>query len=349
MSDVMTAVRETATSRFGDRVRCTTPFGERPLLWIEPTDPVLKSDATEAAAWFAEHREAVEQALIEHGAIFLRGFPVRKTEDFGELLDGFDSFAPGYFAGTTDRKAVKGRVMEATRTADDFYILLHQEMAYLPTHPRVVAFYCHKPAPQGGETIIGDMRGLLEELPDYVAEKLRAVGVRYARNLRPDDPNDWRADPKYRHLSWQYHLESDDKDEIGRRLTERGANYEWHDDGSLSIYNDLPGVTTHPETGEEIFFNQIHIQSQHRFVIGERALEMDRAYGTKWARPYSTAYGDGERISDEHLAALMEALERRVIRFGWEAGDVMLVENKLTAHGRKPYSGDRDVQVMLLD
>lgn len=31
-----------------------------------------------------------------------------------------------------------------------------------------------------------------------------------------------------------------------------------------------------------------------------------------------------------------------------EAGDIMLVDNLLMAHGRMPYEGSRDVQVALL-
>jgi len=39
--------------------------------------------------------------------------------------------------------------------------------------------------------------------------------------------------------------------------------------------------------------------------------------------------------------------ERRKLAFRWQAGDVMLVENRLTGHGRNPFAGARDVQVML--
>jgi hypothetical protein len=41
-------------------------------------------------------------------------------------------------------------------------------------------------------------------------------------------------------------------------------------------------------------------------------------------------------------------LERRKVAFPWQAGDVMILENKFTAHGRHPYEGHRDIQVMLL-
>ncbi|MGE1070901.1 TauD/TfdA family dioxygenase [Pantoea agglomerans] len=37
------------------------------------------------------------------------------------------------------------------------------------------------------------------------------------------------------------------------------------------------------------------------------------------------------------------------MQFDWRAGDVMLVENRITAHGRRPFNGPRDVQVMLFE
>ena len=38
-----------------------------------------------------------------------------------------------------------------------------------------------------------------------------------------------------------------------------------------------------------------------------------------------------------------------IVRFPWSHGDVMLLDNFLTAHGRNSYTGKRDVQVALLN
>jgi alpha-ketoglutarate-dependent taurine dioxygenase len=338
-----------AHARFGREVVCTTPYAPRPPLWIEPADRRLASSLPAALDWMKAHHEDLEAALLTFGAVVIRGFPVGGTDDFAALMGGFTPFAMGYAGGTTDRKAIKGQVMEATRTSEELYILLHQEMSYMAHNPRLVAFYCKTPSPEGGETVICDMRGVLEALPPALARKYDELGVSYNRNLRSEAVEDWRADPKYRHQSWQDRFETQDPEVVSAQLRERDIGFEWRADGSVTLKTRLPGVTTHPATGELLYFNQLHAQHQHRFLIGDvRADLMDAAYGEDIPRPYYVTFGDGTPITDEEYFAVQDLLEGRLTRFSWRPGDVMIVENKLTGHGRKPYRGERDVQVMLL-
>src|SRR5262249_28733821 len=152
----------------------------------------------------------------------------------------------------------------------DCYILLHQEMAYLPSNPRMVGFYCHTPPAAGsGHTIICDMRGVLEALPDHLRQRLIDEGVRYGRNLRDESVQDWRADPIYGHATWQYWFDSHDRDEVAAKLAERGLSHRWESDGGLSFWSTQPGITNHPTTGQRLFFNQIYAQQYHEVGIGK--------------------------------------------------------------------------------
>jgi alpha-ketoglutarate-dependent taurine dioxygenase len=339
-----------AQAQFGSQVVCSTPYAPRPPLWIEPADGRLATDGSVARSWMGEHHDDIEAALLTFGAIVFRGFPVQDTDDFAALMADFTPFAAGYAGGTTDRKAIKGQVMEATRTSEELYILLHQEMSYMEQTPRLVAFYCKTPSEEGGETVICDMRGVLETLPEALQKKFIDEGVAYRRNLRSEAVDDWRADPKYRHPSWQYRFDTDSAEAVSAQLAERGVSFEWLADGSLNMWTCLPGVTTHPVTGDVLLFNQLHAQHQHRFLIGDaRADLMDAAYGTTIPRPYFPTFGGGDALTDDEYFAIQDELESRLTRFTWRSGDMMLVENKLTGHGRKPYRGARDIQVMLLD
>jgi alpha-ketoglutarate-dependent taurine dioxygenase len=44
----------------------------------------------------------------------------------------------------------------------------------------------------------------------------------------------------------------------------------------------------------------------------------------------------------EHLR---EAYQKEMVRFDWEEGDVLMLDNILTAHGREAYMGERRVAV----
>jgi alpha-ketoglutarate-dependent taurine dioxygenase len=341
---------EAARSRLTGPVHLTEPFTGSPPLWIEPASELLTNDTGAFVQWMADNHEAIEAALLSFGAIVWRGFPVSDTGDFISMMDRFEGYSKGYAGGTSNRKAIKGAAMEATRTPPHVYIQLHQEMSYMPDSPRALAFFCKQAPESGGETVICDMRGLLEEIPADTRSKFADLGARYVRNLRSAEVDDWRADPELRHATWQYWFDSEDRDEIAAKLDERGTHYRWNDDGSLTFWNCEPAVANHPLTGEALYFNQLNSQIQNAYTIGpDRAGLFDRLYADHTDRPYSVSFGNGEPVTEDDYLALRAIFEARKIAFAWRAGDVMLLDNKLTAHGRHPYTGERDVQVMLFE
>lgn len=341
---------EIARAAFGDMVRLSEPFPDRPPLWIEPVDPMIRRDLRAAVAWMADRKDAIEDALLVFGGIVWRGFPVDGPDAFADLLAPFTPFAKGYVAGVTERKVIKGKVMESTRTPESFRILIHQEMSYLPNNPRLLGFYCHQPAVHGGQTVIADMRGLLEALPEFLRRRFD-LGAIYGRHFRNQETrDDWRADPRYGHPSWQYWFDSDDRAEISAQLEERGITFEWLDDGSLRYWTTMPATVRHPATGELLSFNQLYAQTPHRLSAGEAFIEMmAAAYGADGQRPYFLNFADGSPFTEEDFMTVHAEMERRTVEFEWQAGDVMLLENKFTGHGRTPFTGPRDVQVMLFE
>lgn len=345
-ADRLNAAREW----FGDEVRLTEPYPGRPPLWIEPATEALQTDPAAVVRWMAAHKEDVEKALITIGAVLMRGFAVRDTDDFATVMEPFEVYSKGYTAGTSERAAIKGNVMELTTTAEHIYILLHQEMSYLPDNPRGVAFYCKTPSQDGGETVICDMRGFLEALPEELARKFVEKGIHYTRNMRNADVDDWRAEPLYHHPSWQHRFETNDRAVVEQKLRERGADLRWEPDGSLTFWTELPGFTHHPVTGERLFFNQMVQQTKHRVMFGgDQANVYDGPYEEQHlVRPQFITFADGEALTDDEFMTVHNELERRKVAFPWKSGDIMILENKFTAHGRHPFKGHRDIQVMLL-
>jgi hypothetical protein len=60
-------------------------------------------------------------------------------------------------------------------------------------------------------------------------------------------------------------------------------------------------------------------------------------------------YGDGSEIEDGVMDHVGEAYERNAVRFQWQQGDMVTLDNMLTAHARDPYVGPRKIVVALGD
>ena len=53
--------------------------------------------------------------------------------------------------------------------------------------------------------------------------------------------------------------------------------------------------------------------------------------------------GDGGEISDRLLVQIREAMKSVTVLIKWQLGDVLVLDNLLTAHGRRPFSGPRKI------
>jgi alpha-ketoglutarate-dependent taurine dioxygenase len=334
---------------FGSEVRVSEPYPGRPPLQLEPANEAMRTDTRALVRWMVDHHDDIEDALLTFGAVLWRGFPVTDTDDFADTMASFEPYSKGYTAGTSERQPIKGQVMESTTTAENIYILLHQEMSYMPDNPRAVAFWCKTPSETGGETVICDMRGVLEALPEELGRKFVEKGIRYVRNMRNRDVDDWRADPILHHPNWQDRFDTTDRAVVEQKLRERGVDLRWEQDGSVTFWTELPGITHHPVTGERLFFNQMVQQTKHPVMFGGDASNMPVGpYDDKIVKAHFITFSTGESLTEDEFMTIHNELERRKVAFPWQPGDVLLLENKFTAHGRHPFTGHRDIQVMLL-
>jgi alpha-ketoglutarate-dependent taurine dioxygenase len=340
-----------AAKALGESVRTTTNTGATLPVFVEPVDPRLANDVQAASDWVREHRRELDNVLLTHGAYVLRNFPVVDTASFDSIIDSYDSAAMDYSGGATLRGTVQGRIYEATRVPAEMRLPLHQEMSYLPHWPGRLSFYCHVAPATGGETIVGDMRAAGAAIPQEFFEAVAERGVLYRRNFRDESDTRHPALDAI-HRTWQDAFLTQDKAAAEARCATMGLEYRWNDDGSLTTEFRTAGVIEHPATGERVWFNQIPAQTMRT--------KTERTYGPtitalieEWypsghPRPNETWFGDGGEIDPADIDAVYDALDAVAVAFPWEAGDVMVLDNVLTAHGRNSYTGERDVQVALL-
>ena len=124
----------------------------------------------------------------------------------------------------------------------------------------------------------------------------------------------------------------------------------WNDDGSLTVINRLEAFVTHPITGERIYRAGIHGYGLNGPRQPASVDLAPRPAPRRSARAQATsmALGDGTDIDAREERQLVELLDAITRVWPWNTGDLMILDNLETAHGRNPYVGVRETEVALL-
>jgi alpha-ketoglutarate-dependent taurine dioxygenase len=320
-------------------------------LVLEPVADELKHDQNAFIDWCRDNMAALARLLDHAGAVLFCGFASARPEAFAAFARLLPAHRGGYVAGTAPRSAFDTNVYEATQVPAPYRIWLHQEKSYMKDYPARIAFYCHEAAQRGGETIIGDMRRLLAELPPVLVERFLARRILYRRNFLANGarPDSEFAPLKLLHRSWAQAFSTTDEAEVERLCRAAQADFEWEADGSLTVAYLADAVIAHPRSGQSVWFNQAASLHMNERVLGPAFAEIARHYAGGKTLPYDIRYGDGSPVTLDDLIPVYEAMERVTVSRPWQQGEILLLDNISVAHGRNPYEGRRDVRVALFD
>jgi alpha-ketoglutarate-dependent taurine dioxygenase len=310
---------------------------EERLLLPNQSFPFLIQPSTGMAAvdlrsWISGNRDSTLLHLRQHGAVLFRGFSVGGVEVFEDILRELSGELIDYSYRSTPRSVVANKIYTSTEYPPDRSIPMHNEMSYSRQWPRKIGFFCMLPAEQGGATPLADSREVLRRLSPEVRERFRSQGILYVRNYG-----------KHLDLPWQDVFQTDDRAEVQRICTRLGLDYEWSADGSLKTRQVCQALAIHPDTHEELWFNQAHLF--HVSSLGEELASLLLASASEEELPRNTYYGDGAPIAPETLTEIRAAFAASTVTFTWQKEDLLLVDNMLIAHGREPYQGARKIVV----
>jgi alpha-ketoglutarate-dependent taurine dioxygenase len=289
-------------------------------------------DGVNLLGWVKAHRQTIETLLMQHGGILFRQFQWNGVTEFEQVIQAVSDDVLEYQYRSTPRTTVSGNIYTSTEYPPEQSIPLHNELSYTSTYPLKIWFACFQAASQGGETPIADSRMVLKQIPAPIQKTFQHQQVMYVRNY--SDNLD---------LSWQTVFQTTDKAVVEHYCQKSGIEFEWFSERHLQTRQVCPAIAVHPRTGEAVWFNQAHL-----FHISNLPPELQNSLLTTVGEtnlPRNAYYGDGSPIAATVLDEIRAVYQRTTIVFPWQVGDVLLLDNLLTAHGRHPFTGSRKVLV----
>lgn len=309
----------------------------RTTIYPEKDKGILLVEAQKSLSpieWAKNHKDFIEQNLLKLGGILLRGFNIHSLSEFNQFSQLICPRLLEYTYRSTPRSNLGKNIYTATEYPADQSIPLHNENAYSDSWPEKIMFFCAIAAQEGGETPTADSREVLKRIDSNIVKKFEEKGVLYVRHYsRGID------------LSWQEVFQTEDKHEVEAYCLKHSIEYCWGEVGPELITKQRCQATlVHPVTKEKVWFNQahlFHISSLNKELAQTLMAEVGESL------PRNAFYGDGTPIEEEVLNHIREAYEKEMIAFKWQRGDIMILDNVLRTHGRKPYSGARKIVVSM--
>ena len=306
------------------------------FLQLDKTLPLLIRPAVneiDVFDWAKNQQKFIEAKLLEHGAILFRGFKLTSVDDFENLAQ---AICPELFGeyGDLPREGISNKVYGSTPYPADQAILFHNESSHLHQYPLKIWFFCVQPSLQGGETPIIDCRQVYQMLDSKLREKFEQKQLMYVRNYTEGLD-----------VSWQDFFHTTDKAVVENYCRQAGINFEWQKNNGLITSKVCPAVSQHPKTGEIVFFNQL--QLHHVSCLDPATRKSLLSMFGEENLPRNVYYGDSSPIEDSVMAEINAVYQQAQVSFPWQQGDVLMLDNMLTAHGRNAYKGARKIVVAM--
>ena len=288
-------------------------------------------------AWTARNALELTDTLHAAGALLFKRTPLDTPQSFESFARLTCKEFPDFTEESSPRHVIQGAVQTSTDYPNQFPIQFHSEYSYAARWPMKLYFCCFTPAEQGGETPISSTRAVLEQMSPATRTLFEKKGILYVRNYRP------RVG-----VSWEKAFSTSDRSQVEQSCRQAGIEWEWRPEDVLYTRQYGEAIVEHPVTHQAVWFN-------HGFFFNVRAIEPKAVRDMLLTHPaddpvsINTLLGDGSPIAPQIIEEIRVLYERCSVRNRWERGDVLLVDNMLSAHARAPYRGKRSIAVLLAD
>lgn len=293
-------------------------------------------DNVNLVAWARSNREFLETQLLKHGAILFRSFNLDSVSMLRQFAKAISPELLDYHERAAPRLEVSKNIFTSTEYPADQYIPLHHEMSYSHNWPVKIWFFCVQPAQQRGRTPIADDREVFELINPKIKERFMQKKVMYVRNYGEGVD-----------LPWQEAFQTEDKSVVEKYCRKAHSEIEWRDGNRLRTRQVRQAVATHPKTGQTVWFNHAHMF--HMSSLEPAVRDSLLAEFKEDELPRNAFYGDGSPIKSSVLDEIRAVYQQAAVTFPWQKGDILMLDNFLSSHGRESFVGPRKILVAMAE
>ena len=265
-------------------------------------DPKWKPTVDEAADHIRDLTlsGSLLEALQQHGgALLIRGLPIQSADDYSLIAHAFGFEAHEEVGRPPVRTVLAKNVKTANEGPPELPIWPHNEYGWSTQNPAWLTFSCLEVPESGGETPLISSIGLASKLereaPKFY-QGLLAKGVRYVYRYGREQVTSTTGASVL--AAYGQHVEPQDdeptiRSKIESEVKRHSKNFEWHEDGSLSVTHVVPIIRKHVATGSTTWFGNLtsaYGRSRHHSATEPPFRGYDGS-----CHPLPT-YGDGSHI-----------------------------------------------------
>jgi hypothetical protein len=314
-----------------------------PLLITPKT--IRRFNEAEFLAFIKGSRPWMYENLSRHGAILLRGFLGTGAASLSRLSAALRSdrlFNASRSIPTP--AALHENVFEDDCWHTEAAQPLYNAYSDCAVFPSFKILSCDDKTPQPGGTVtLANTRSIYQSLNDELVAEFERRGITYRRLFPNIDGYTSESATELSDIhSWQNIFKTSDKNEVEKKCRENGLSYMWHSNGNVEIWNSAPACISHVETGDRLWFNQVHLFKSISTVFIQRKSLMSKLFSIVNSPVMMDAsFSDGTQIPQSYVDEITTVHRNLTIEVQIEAGDFLLVDNALNAQGRHSLGKDQ--------
>lgn len=334
-----------------DMFQCALVSEEDSPLVVSP----LADKKMDLAEWAQSHQVQLAHAIKEYGAIVFSGFNLSTKEDFGKAFTAITGMVPDRYPGEI-RKELGSNIYKSAKVANGHAIPLHQEFSYADRKrmPKYISFFCIQPPKEGtGQTTVGNVATITKKIQNLMPDLwalMTTQTLTYTSRYLPS--NSWLTrwirwlNPSFATIQQQFRTEN--PKQVEDKCEKDGLKWDWDGRWAIVTRKAIPAILQ--ANSNTLFCNQMHLFKLSPKLCGGW---INYIFARILLFPISrfmqadVKFDNGRAISLKECNQLLTILEENQKGRDWKKGDLMILDNGTTMHGKKPHTGERKIIVAM--